>query len=144
MTHVFFHLRLMLFDATLSHLFALLDCLTVNFGLLLKGQSHSPDGNYCILSVSTPRITRRGVIGSLDIFSFVLSWLSLLHNFIQQSLNLGAAHVQILPSACRRLALVRASDNALSWKYGLTPFVGQPLYKANSSFLNVFLKLLWY
>ena len=42
--------------------------------------------------------------------------LSLLHNFIQLSLNSGSAQVQILLAACRRFAMVRISDNGLGWK----------------------------
>ena len=34
-------------------------------------------------------------------------WLSLLHNFIHQSLNTDFLQVQILLTACRRLAMVR-------------------------------------
>ena len=41
---------------------------------------------------------------------------SLLHNFIQQSLNSGSAQVQILLVACRRFEMVRISDNGLDWK----------------------------
>ena len=43
-------------------------------------------------------------------------WLSLLHNFLQQSLNSDSAHVQTLLVACRRFAMVRISDNGLGWK----------------------------
>ena len=42
-------------------------------------------------------------------------WLSLLQNFIQQSLNSGSAQVQILVTACQRSAMVRISDNYLDW-----------------------------
>ena len=44
------------------------------------------------------------------------TWLSLLHNFIQQSLNSGSAQVQILLAACRRFAMVKISDNGPGWK----------------------------
>ena len=43
----------------------------------------------------------------------VVQWLSLLHNFIQLSLNSGSAQVQTL---CRRFAMVRISDNGPGWK----------------------------
>ena len=46
----------------------------------------------------------------------VVYWLSLLHNFIQLSLNSGSAQVQILLAACRRFAMVRISDNGPGWK----------------------------
>ena len=36
----------------------------------------------------------------------LVQWLSLLHNFIQQSLNSGSAQVQILLPACWRYAIV--------------------------------------
>ena len=43
-------------------------------------------------------------------------WLTLLHNFIQQSLNSGSAQAQILLRACWRFAMVRISDNGSGWK----------------------------
>ena len=43
-------------------------------------------------------------------------WLSLLHNFIQLSLNLGSAQVQILLAACRRFAMVMIADKGPGWK----------------------------
>ena len=46
----------------------------------------------------------------------VVSWLSPLHNFIQQSLNSGSAQVQILLTTCRRFVMVRISDNGPDWK----------------------------
>ena len=46
----------------------------------------------------------------------VVKWLSLLHNSIQLSPNLGSAQVQILLAACRRFAMVRISDNDTGWK----------------------------
>ena len=48
--------------------------------------------------------------------STVVKWLSLLYNFIQQSLNSGSAQVQILIAACRGFAIVRISDNGPDWK----------------------------
>ena len=47
--------------------------------------------------------------------SAVVQWLSLLHNFIQQSLNSGSAQAQILLAACRRFAMVRISDSGPGW-----------------------------
>ena len=44
----------------------------------------------------------------------VLWWLSLLHNFINQSLN--SVQIQILFVACQRFAMVRISDNNPNWK----------------------------
>ena len=46
----------------------------------------------------------------------MVQWLSLLHNFIQQSLNSGSAQVQILLVVCRRFVMVRISDNGPGWK----------------------------
>ena len=46
----------------------------------------------------------------------VVQWLSLLHNFIQLSLNSGSAQVQILLAACWRFVMVRISDNGPGWK----------------------------
>ena len=46
----------------------------------------------------------------------VVEGLSLLHNFIQQSLNAGSVQVQILLAACQRFEMVRISDNDSSWK----------------------------
>ena len=43
-------------------------------------------------------------------------WLSLLHNYIQQSLNSRSAQVQILLTTCRRFAMVRISENSPRWK----------------------------
>ena len=40
-----------------------------------------------------------------------MQWLSLLHSFIQLSLNSGSAQVQTLLAACPRFAMVRISDN---------------------------------
>ena len=48
--------------------------------------------------------------------SYILYWLSLLHNFILGSLNSGSGQVQILLAACRRFAMVRISDNGPDWK----------------------------
>ena len=42
----------------------------------------------------------------------VVQWLSLLHNFIQQSLNSGSPQIQILLVACQRFEMVRIYDNA--------------------------------
>ena len=43
-------------------------------------------------------------------------WLSLLHNFIQQSLNLGSFQVHILLPSCQEFAMVRISDIGPGWK----------------------------
>ena len=48
----------------------------------------------------------------------VAPWLSLLHDVIHQSLNLGSAQVQILLTTCRRFAMVKISNYGTSWKYG--------------------------
>ena len=50
------------------------------------------------------------------ILNFQTFQLSLLHKFIQQSLNSGSAQVQILLAACPRLVMVRISDNGPGWK----------------------------
>ena len=49
----------------------------------------------------------------------LLQWLSLLHNFIQLSLNSGSLQVQILLTMCWRFAMVRISDN---WEIRLNTF----------------------
>ena len=41
----------------------------------------------------------------------VVKWLSLLHNFIQVSLNSGSAQFQVLLAACWRFAIMKISDN---------------------------------
>ena len=46
----------------------------------------------------------------------VVYWLSLLHSYIQQSLNSRSAQVQILLTTCRRFAMMRISDNSPGWK----------------------------
>ena len=43
--------------------------------------------------------------------------LSVLHNFIQLSLNSGSAQAQILLAVCRRFVMVRISDNGPDWKW---------------------------
>ena len=50
----------------------------------------------------------------------VVQWLSLLHNFIQQSLNSGSAQVEILLAVCWRFAMVRSSDNGPGWNNHIT------------------------
>ena len=47
----------------------------------------------------------------------VVYWLSLPHNFIQQSLNSGSAQIQVLLVACRKFVLVRISYNDLGLIY---------------------------
>ena len=46
----------------------------------------------------------------------IMVFITLLHDFIQQSLNSGSAQVQILLGASQRIAMMRISDNGLSWK----------------------------
>ena len=43
-------------------------------------------------------------------------WLSLLHNFIQQSLNSGSAQSGLNPARSMSEAIVRISDNGPGWK----------------------------
>ena len=43
-------------------------------------------------------------------------WLSLLHNFIQQSLRLGSLQVHILLPPCQKFAMVRISNIGPGWK----------------------------
>ena len=43
-------------------------------------------------------------------------WLSLLQDFIQQSLYSGSAQVKILLVACWKFEIVRISDNGSGWK----------------------------
>ena len=58
--------------------------------------------------ISVPKI---GILMSKTA-CIILWWLSLLHNFIQQSLNSDSVQVQILLPVCRRVAMVRISDKA--------------------------------
>ena len=46
----------------------------------------------------------------------VVYCLSLMHSFIQLTLNSGSAQVQTLLAACRRFAMVKISDNGPGWK----------------------------
>ena len=46
----------------------------------------------------------------------VVKWLSLLHNFIHQSLNAGSAQAQNLLAVCQRFTMKRISDNDPGWK----------------------------
>ena len=55
-------------------------------------------------------------IFSYYIISLYISPLSLLHSFIQQSLNSGSAQVQTLLMACWRFVMARISNNGPSWK----------------------------
>ena len=48
---------------------------------------------------------------SIVSYGAVVQWLSLLHNFIQQSLKSSFAQVQILLTGCWKLAMVRITDN---------------------------------
>ena len=48
--------------------------------------------------------------------SGVVKWLSVLYNFIQQSLISGFAQIQNLLAACWRFAIVRIFDNGPGWK----------------------------
>ena len=57
----------------------------------------------------------------LDYYDAVVQWLSLLHNFIQLSLNSGSAQVQTLLAACWRFAMVRISDNGPDWNKSIRP-----------------------
>lgn len=43
-----------------------------------------------------------------------------MQNFIQQTLNLGSAQVQVLPAIFWQIPMVRTSRNGSSRKYGLT------------------------
>ena len=48
----------------------------------------------------------------------VVPWLSLLQNFIYQSLDSGSARVQILLAACQAFAMVKIFDSGSDWKKG--------------------------
>ena len=63
----------------------------------------------------------------------MISWLSLLHNFIQQRPNSGSTQVLILLKACQKFATVRTSDSGSEWKEGLKLSVGKPRSKRNLS-----------
>ena len=49
-------------------------------------------------------------------------WLSLLHNFIQQSLNSDYAQVQTMFAAFWRFVMVRIFDNGPGWKQDVNAF----------------------
>ena len=57
-----------------------------------------------------------GIIPISLIIKGMLLWLSLLHNFIQQSLNSGSTQIQILLAACGRFKMVKISDSGPTWK----------------------------
>ena len=61
-----------------------------------------------LAKISVPKI---GILMSKTA-CIITWWLSLLHNFIQQSPNSDYVHVQILLPVCRRVAMVRISDKA--------------------------------
>ena len=56
-------------------------------------------------------------------YASVAPWLSLLRNFIPQSLNSGSAQVHILIAACQRSAMVRIFDNGSGWQTKRLSFV---------------------
>ena len=66
-------------------------------------------------------------------YGVVVYWLSLLHNFIRQFLDLGSKKVRILLAKCRKFAMVKISGNSAGRKKDLKPFVGQSFDKNNSS-----------
>ena len=59
--------------------------------------------------------------------TLIIKGLILLRNFIEQILNPGSGHVQILLAVRWKFAMMKNSGS--SWKSGLTSFVGQPLGK---------------
>ena len=89
----------------------LLHEINVNFDILaIKSSINLHLDNY-----STERTPTKSSAGG-TLLSLLITWLSLLHNFIQQSLNSNAPQVQILPAACQRSAMVRISENGPGWK----------------------------
>ena len=56
--------------------------------------------------------------------------------FLKAKLSLKSAQIQILFAACQRFTMVRIFDSRPGWKFGLTPFLGQPFCKNNSSSLG--------
>ena len=57
------------------------------------------------------------VVDSYDyVVGAMVYWLSLLHKFIQQSLNSDSGQVQTLLMACQRFVMVRISENGPGWK----------------------------
>ena len=63
-------------------------------------------------------LKHNGLCGRLPDSNYFYTEESVLHNFIQQSLNSGPAQVQILLAACRRFEMVRISDNGPGWQEG--------------------------
>ena len=95
-----------------------------SFNLFLT-QSQNYNSTSCSLTqwnVKIGVVLRSALDGILIFLEINRSWLSLLHNFIQQSPNSGSAQVQILLEMCRRFAMVRFSHNGLGWKYGVNTF----------------------
>ena len=95
-----------------------------SFDLFLL-QSQNYNSTSCSLTqwnVKIGVVLRSALEGILIFLEINRSWLSLLHNFIQQSPNSGSAQVQILLEKCRRFAMVRFSHNGLGWKYGVNTF----------------------
>ena len=95
-----------------------------SFDLFLL-QSQNYNSTSCSLTqwnVKIGVVLRSALEGILIFLEINRSWLSLLHNFIQQSPNSGSAQVQILLEMCRRFAMVRFSHNGLGWKYGVNTF----------------------
>ena len=72
-----------------------------------------------VWTLRNPWIYNRAIFRTLAYLepkNVVVQWLSLLHNFIQLSMNSGSVQIQTLLAACRSFTIVRISDNGPSWK----------------------------
>ena len=81
------------------------------------------------------------ILVKISSFNVCDEWLSLLHNFIQQSQNVGSPEVQTLPEACRKYPMVRNLDNGPNGNKSSRTFISQLLHKNNpslSSFQDVY------
>ena len=89
-----------------------------DFFFKLVGMEKYKDLSFFLKIVLTLSHGQAAVERSFSLGNALLNyeWLSLLHNFIQLSLNSDSAQVQTLLTACWRFAMVRISDNGPCWK----------------------------
>ena len=89
-----------------------------DFFFKLVGMEKYKDLSFLLKIVLTLSHGQPAVERSFSLGNALLNyeWLSLLHNFIQLSLNSDSAQVQTLLTACWRFAMVRISDNGPCWK----------------------------
>ena len=76
-------------------------------------------------------------------FCWLEQWLSLLHNYIQHSLDVDFAQVQILLTVCQGFVMMKTSDSGPDWALDGTPFVGQQFRKNSTSSMHHFILISW-